>query len=369
MFDFDNSIGRSARILSVSGGGLLGVIPAAFLVRYEALGRQAYGADYRLCDSFDTVTGSSTGAVIAAGVALGLSAQDIANFYLNDVPQGFKRRRMSVPLWHDLFDGDLMEGFFERRTRGCLLERRALECDLTILTKDISRGVSVAFTTLDVPNCDVLGAEIRRDAVSLSKILRASTAAPGLFAPVEIELENLGKTTLVDGGFSLFNDPSYMAALMAIGTYGPQIDITVLGTGSSKPVHKSKNIQRGPSIFRTARALFGLIKDGEALTRGLVSELAEVTGGQVAVRRHDMNLTAMVFAQLGFDVCARELREIRLFADFRGKRRLFEAASVLAEQTIHLPLALAKNKHLMSAIDSSDAKGANCAKGESHFHD
>ena len=77
------------RILSVSGGGLLGVIPAAFLMHFEALGQRTYGQSYRLADSFDLAGGSSTGAVISTGIALGLSAAEIADFYLRDVPKGF----------------------------------------------------------------------------------------------------------------------------------------------------------------------------------------------------------------------------------------------------------------------------------------
>lgn len=366
MFDFENNTDHAHRLLSVSGGGLLGVIPAAMLMRLEDLGRETYGPGYRLCDSFDAVAGTSTGAVIAAGIALGLGAEDIANFYLKDVPKGFKRKRMALPMWHDIFDGDLMEGFFERRTQGCMLDRAALECDLTVMTKDLARGVSVAFTTQQSLPASVLGAEIRTEAQPLAKILRASTAAPGLFAPVPMALDKVGPTLMADGGFSLFNDPAYMASRLAMAAGAPQIHLTMLGTGSAKPPHKTKITRRGPSILRAVRALFGLIKEGEALSDALVTELAQMPGTNLSVQRHDMQLTSDTFADIGMPVSKQELREMRRFADFKGKAQLFEAAMQLARQTIHAPLSL---KATTQTIDTPKPISANCAKGELQAHD
>lgn len=369
MYDFDKSTPQTASVLAVSGGGLLGVIPAAMLMRYEALGLQNYGPAYRLSDSFNAAAGSSTGAVIAAGVALGLRAQDIADFYLKVVPVGFRRKRRAIPLIHDMFDGDLIESFFERRTAGRLLTRQDLHCDLTILTKDLSRGVSVAFTTTDGAGPQVLGAEIRCEAQPLSRVLRASTAAPGLFPPVEMTLAGTGAALLADGGVSLFNDPSYLAARLAQASGAPKVDLTVLGTGSARPVRTAGKARRGPSVLRAMRALFGLIKDGESLTDCLLADLVAASGGDVTCRRHDMRLIPATYGALGLTVTAQEMRHMRGFADVRGKARLFEAALMLAEQTIHAPLPLAGDKGRAQAIDTPAGLSANCAIGERLFHD
>ena len=66
------------RILALDGGGVRGVVALAFLKEIErALAAQA-GRPVRLCDHFDLIGGTSTGAIIAAGLALsagpGLSA-------------------------------------------------------------------------------------------------------------------------------------------------------------------------------------------------------------------------------------------------------------------------------------------------------
>lgn len=357
MFDFEETQDAASvqSLLAVSGGGLLGVVPAAMMMRYETLGREAYGPDYRLCDSFHTVTGTSTGAVIAAGIALGLSAQDIANFYLQDVPRGFKRRALAVPLWQDVFDGDLMEGFFEARTQGRLLERSALNCDLTILTKDVTRGKSVAFTTVAKGKDSILGAEIRREALPLARLLRASTAAPGLFSPVEIDLAGLGKATLADGGFSLFNDPSFLAARLAMSAGASQIEMTSLGTGSSRPTYTARRPRM--AILRAMKLLFGMIKDGEAFTDGMMIELADAHGDNMLYRRHDMSLSRAAFDDLGFATTQQEVRHMRNFMDYRGKERLYEAATLLAEKTINTALPLAVGKEMLHGSGTSDRMG------------
>lgn len=71
--------GEAVRLLAIPGGGMLGVVAAAFPERLERLGRAApgpgYGPGYRLAQSFDLACGSSTGAVLATAVALGLPAE------------------------------------------------------------------------------------------------------------------------------------------------------------------------------------------------------------------------------------------------------------------------------------------------------
>src|ERR1700676_3444430 len=63
------------RILTIDGGGIKGVFPAAFLATLEQqLGRPV--ADY-----FDLIAGTSTGGIIAIGLGLGLTAQELLDLY------------------------------------------------------------------------------------------------------------------------------------------------------------------------------------------------------------------------------------------------------------------------------------------------
>lgn len=69
---------RPFRILSIDGGGICGILPAALLAEVEA----------RLCDGrcagdyFDLIAGTSTGGIIAPGLATGIPAKRILELYL-----------------------------------------------------------------------------------------------------------------------------------------------------------------------------------------------------------------------------------------------------------------------------------------------
>ena len=340
------------RVLSVSGGGLLGVIPAAILMHYETLGRRAYGSGYRLSDSFDLVGGSSTGAVIATGVALGLGAAEIADFYLRDVPKGFKRRRRAVPLLHDLFDGDLMQQFFLKRTGGRCLDRDVLQCHLAITTKDLVNARPMVFSTLPGSSAeeDMTDVVHRRDALPLDLLLRASTAAPGLFPPVELPLLDGEKRLAADGGLGPFNDPGLLLSRLAWAAGALQVELTGLGTGSTRPKYRASRWTKGPSAIRALRALMGLIKDGEAQTRQMLETVAASPSEALSYRNIDMGLDRETFTALGLDVSDQELAAMRNITKFAGKVQLFEAAMKFAEMKISDPLPLCIEKTFAGSV-------------------
>ena len=63
------------QILSLIGGGIRGAFITSFLNELESrLG-------HRIADSFDLIAGTSTGGIVAAGLAAGLSANELQQFY------------------------------------------------------------------------------------------------------------------------------------------------------------------------------------------------------------------------------------------------------------------------------------------------
>ena len=68
--------GQPFRILSIEGGGILGAFAAGALEEMER------ATSRRIVDHFDLIAGTSTGGIIAIGLAMGLPAQQICQFYL-----------------------------------------------------------------------------------------------------------------------------------------------------------------------------------------------------------------------------------------------------------------------------------------------
>ena len=74
------------QILSLIGGGIRGAFVTSLLNELEQkLGRP-------IAESFDLIAGTSTGGIIAAGLALGLSAEQMHDFYVRHGAQIFTPR-------------------------------------------------------------------------------------------------------------------------------------------------------------------------------------------------------------------------------------------------------------------------------------
>src|SRR5262245_20369609 len=85
--------GGPKRVLALDGGGLRGVLSLGFLARIESLLRERHGniETFRLAHYFDLIAGTSTGAIIAAALAQGLTVAEIADHYMKMGTQVFKR--------------------------------------------------------------------------------------------------------------------------------------------------------------------------------------------------------------------------------------------------------------------------------------
>src|SRR6187399_332960 len=77
---------RRMRILSIDGGGYLGLASAALLAEFE----RHFGASCH--DSFDLFCGTSTGAIIALALAANMPAADVVALYERIGPLVFSTR-------------------------------------------------------------------------------------------------------------------------------------------------------------------------------------------------------------------------------------------------------------------------------------
>lgn len=76
------------KILSIDGGGIRGIYPAKFLSEIEYRLEQE-GKDPQLNKYFDLICGTSTGGIIAMGLALGMPSADILNLYKENAKKIF----------------------------------------------------------------------------------------------------------------------------------------------------------------------------------------------------------------------------------------------------------------------------------------
>jgi patatin-like phospholipase/acyl hydrolase len=68
---------KAFKILSIDGGGIKGLYSASVLARLEEK------ASVKSGDCFDMICGTSTGGLIALGLANGMAADDLVSLYLD----------------------------------------------------------------------------------------------------------------------------------------------------------------------------------------------------------------------------------------------------------------------------------------------
>ena len=91
---FEGKENEKHKILALDGGGIRGILTLEVLARMEEMLAEATGggAGFRLCDFFDYVGGTSTGAIIAAGIARGMSAKEFLDFYQKTLTAMFDKQ-------------------------------------------------------------------------------------------------------------------------------------------------------------------------------------------------------------------------------------------------------------------------------------
>ena len=95
--DFFTDQTRKRRLLALDGGGVRGMFTIGVLQELEAQLRDRYkDRDYKLCQYFDLIAGTSTGSIIATGLALGMTTAEISAYYKELCPKIFKSPAPSV---------------------------------------------------------------------------------------------------------------------------------------------------------------------------------------------------------------------------------------------------------------------------------
>ena len=208
------------KLLALDGGGIRGILTLEVLARLEALLAEATGGGTacRLCHFIDDVGGTSTGAIIAAGLARGMSARELLHFYRQTGPAMFDKQFI-LKRWQALYKSEPLKKELQK-TFGAetTLKPDDLECLLLAVTRNrttdspwpISSNPQAKYNDTSRPDCNLL--------IPLWKIVRASTAAPVFFPPemIQWDPEDAGKAfVFVDGGLTPYNNPAFLLYRMA----------------------------------------------------------------------------------------------------------------------------------------------------------
>jgi patatin-like phospholipase/acyl hydrolase len=83
------------KLLACDGGGIRGILSVEILARIEKTLRETSGnPNLKLCDYFDYIAGTSTGAIIAAALAWGMTVDELRSFYVNNGEEMFQKAKL-----------------------------------------------------------------------------------------------------------------------------------------------------------------------------------------------------------------------------------------------------------------------------------
>lgn len=226
---------RPFRILSIDGGGIKGIFPAAVLASLEKrfLGAQS------IARYFDLIVGTSTGGILALGLASGRTAQELLDMYMERGREIFPPGRIGRA-WRRLRGYALYQYDRKALTKALhsTLEERTIaeaQCRLCIPAFEGHHGEVYIFKTPHHPDYCLDGKE------RMVTAAEATSAAPCFFQA----LDSNGYR-FVDGGVWA-NNPIMIGlvdALVCFAVDPVQVRILSLGCGR-EPVRVTRGMAAG----------------------------------------------------------------------------------------------------------------------------
>jgi patatin-like phospholipase/acyl hydrolase len=269
----DEGVAQRFRVLSIEGGGILGTFAAGALAEMErSTGR-------RIVEHFDLIAGTSTGGIIAIGLAMGLPAAEIRDFY--------------VKSGREIFPEVGLVGRWIATARHFLRPKHTTDKLERLLSEILSGpdGVPLRFgdarTRLLVPAYDGLFGRIylfktahhprfvHDIHIPAAKVALATAAAPTYFKAMRLEEH---QASYVDGGVWA-NCPALAAVVEAVSFLGQPLGaIDVLNVGTT--TERFNTIEKvGSGVAGWNRGLVNLFMASQAeASRGMAGLL---TGGRL----------------------------------------------------------------------------------------
>ncbi|XP_071917881.1 patatin-like protein 1 [Coffea arabica] len=212
--------GNLITILSIDGGGIRGIIPAAILDFLESQLQELDGEDARIADYFDVIAGTSTGGLITAMLTAPneknrplYAAKEIKPFYLENGSKIFPQKSGILGLIKPVLNfipGPLYDGKYLHKILKEKLGQTRLRQTLTnvvIPTFDVKYLQPTIFSTYEVKTSPLLDALLSDICISTSA---APTYFPAHYFTNQDDKGNVWEFNLTDGGVAA-NNPTILA--------------------------------------------------------------------------------------------------------------------------------------------------------------
>jgi uncharacterized protein len=235
------------QILSLDGGGMKGIFGAAVLAAIEE------DLSTRVVEHFDLIAGTSTGGILALGLASGLRPRDLLDLYVKHQRDIFPRgRRPRLGLFRTRYGNTglrrVLSDALGDRTFGSSPVR------LVIPSYNLDANEVYVFRT---PHNE----RLRRDwKTSMIDVALATSAAP-TFLPSH----RVSSICLVDGGVWA-NNPSMTALVEAVETCSIALDqIGMLSIGTTSELKPRSSQLDSGGLLNWAKPIVDVLMNGQSL--------------------------------------------------------------------------------------------------------
>lgn len=235
------------KVLVLQGGGARGLLQLKFLARLE----QEEGR--KISQMFDLICGTSVGAINAAVLASGVSANEFYPVFKKGLSEIFK------PTWWNV--GGLFKPKYDRKNFNKMWkkllekERKLGEVETDLMITSVDR--------VDDTNHYFRSWKDKYKDMQMRWAVKASFAAPYFFGQL---VDHKRKSIWFDGGVGIANmpiDQAYTEAVRRGWFKKEKVRFTCVGTGLDKPVNRNKEFNKNKN-----QSLKGQVSDFVSLSDG-----------------------------------------------------------------------------------------------------